>query len=77
LKDNNSVIDLSFHTTEKASQLKSSKKSSNYERIEIDDRFDDIILRLDATQRAEASIHQLLSFLVREVLDLKRRQAGR
>ena len=33
----------------------------------IEDRFDDIIARFDATQRSQASIHQILSSLMREV----------
>jgi hypothetical protein len=41
----------------------------------IHERFDDVVVRLDVSQRADASIRQVLSFLVQEVHDLKRRQA--
>ncbi|MFL6398679.1 MAG: hypothetical protein ACJ72J_03745 [Nitrososphaeraceae archaeon] len=42
--------------------------------LAIKDIYNDIVLRFDATQRSQASIHQILSFLVQEVHDLKRRQ---
>lgn len=41
--------------------------------IEYDQKYNEIISRLDAAQRAEASIHQLLNSILREVEDLKRR----
>jgi hypothetical protein len=43
---------------------------TKYEK-QINDRFDDIVSRLDATQRVEASIHKILSFLVQEIIELK------
>jgi hypothetical protein len=39
---------------------------------QLNKRFDDIVSRLDATQRAEAYIRQILSLLVQEVQNLKR-----
>ncbi len=39
--------------------------------IQIDIRFDDLVARIDATQRSEASIHKILSFLFQEFMDLK------
>jgi len=47
--------------------------SSEY-REEINNRFDDIVSRLDAAQRAEASITQKLNVLIEHIVDLKRRQ---
>jgi hypothetical protein len=71
LKDNNSIIDLNFHNgTENTGQLKSSKKPSKYEKI--NERFDDLVGRMDASQRSQASLHQILNFLVLQVQDLKR-----
>jgi hypothetical protein len=43
--------------------------------LAIKDIYYDIVSRFDATQRSQASIHQILSYLVREVHDLKQRQA--
>jgi hypothetical protein len=42
--------------------------------LSLKDIYDDIILRFDSTQRSQASLHQILSFLVQEVHDLKRGQ---
>jgi hypothetical protein len=42
--------------------------------LAIKDIYNDILLRFDATQRSQASLHQILSFLVQEVGDLKRGQ---
>jgi hypothetical protein len=39
---------------------------SNKHREEINNRFDDIVSRLDATQRAEASIRQMLGLIMQE-----------
>jgi hypothetical protein len=44
--------------------------------LSIKDIYNDILLRFDATQRSQASLHQILSFLVQEVQDLKRGQRG-
>jgi hypothetical protein len=41
---------------------------------DIYDRFDDIVLRFDSTQRSQASITQKLCILIEEIQDLKRRQ---
>ena len=47
---------------------------SNKHREEINNRFDDIVSRLDATQRAEASIRQMLGLIMQERKDLRYRQ---
>ena len=49
---------------------------TKYEK-QINDRFDDIVSRFDATQRSQASITQKLSLLIEVVQDLKRRQRER
>jgi hypothetical protein len=46
---------------------------SKYEK-QINDRLDDIVSRFDATQRSQASMTQMLSVLIEEIQDLKRRQ---
>jgi hypothetical protein len=41
---------------------------------QLDEKFDDIVARLDSTQRSQANIQQTLMFLVQAVEDSKRRQ---
>ena len=45
--------------------------------LPIKDIYSDIVSRFDATQRSQASLHQILNFLVQEVRDLKRGQLER
>jgi hypothetical protein len=63
------------HTQQPTSKLATMKASedSNSD-LAIKDIYNDILLRLDATQRSQASLHQILSFLVQEVHDLKQGQ---
>ena len=44
---------------------------------ELQDRFDDVVARLDATQRAEASVPQMLAFVVDEIKALRRERERR
>ena len=69
MKDDDNAIDLNFHTTEDSRQPKSSKKSSTYEKL--NERFDDVVSRIDAFQRSEASMRQMLNLLVSQMKDLK------
>jgi hypothetical protein len=39
---------------------------------QINERFDDIVSRFDATQRSQMLMHKTLSRIVQEIQDLKR-----
>lgn len=69
LKEDNDIFDLSFQITDNSKYKRNSKKLSRDEKI--NKRFDDVVSRIDASQRAEASMHQILSIVLNDLKDLK------
>jgi hypothetical protein len=63
------VKDSRYYDLEKSQRVKSSKKLSKEEKI--NERFDDIVSRIDASQRSEASMRQILSIVLNDLKDLK------
>jgi hypothetical protein len=52
---------------------KDSNENLSLHTEKINKRFDDLVSRIDASQRADASIHQILNIVLNDLKDLKHR----